>query len=234
MRWIAASLLIINILALAGQLLLPQQRPPQVVTSVTLDRNLPSLALLRELDEATVEGMISEKERRREAARAGGEGDQPLCTLVGPFPELLKAEYLVEHLAALDVSARIQDIEIPGEQSYWVYLPPRDSRKQAFNQLRELQAKGIDSYVIPKGELANGISFGMFSQADLAASRLEDMRGRGYAAELKEITRSYRETWVVVPAGQAGRLSPESWQQMLADGGDLERRQNFCPPVASE
>lgn len=234
MRWIAASLLIINVLALAGQLVLSRESGQAVVAApVSLDRDLPSLQLIGELDEKDLQQMLVEKQRLRLAARNRKAG-QPLCTLVGPFSELLNAEYFVERLAALDVNSTIRDLEIPGEVSYWVYLPPLGSRKQAFNRLRELQAKGIDSYVIPKGELANGISFGMFSQPDLAASRMDDMRSRGYAAELDEIARSYKETWVVVSPGQADLLSSETWQKMLSDGADLERRQNFCPPVASE
>lgn len=236
MRWIVVSLIVINILALAGQLLMPRDdstpavRPPS--TAPELAGTKP-LRLLSELDPAELRAM-SERDRIRPEPSQSLEATQPLCTLVGPFPELLPAEYFVERLAALEVASAVQDVEIPGEVSYWVYLPPLDSRRQAFNRLRELQAKGIDSYVIPKGDLENGISFGMFSQADLAQRRLEDMRSQGYPAEQQEITRSYKETWVVLPPGQAGRLGPETWQQMLADGRGLERRQNFCPPVASE
>ncbi|MCW8196843.1 hypothetical protein F6455_18790 [Proteobacteria bacterium 005FR1] len=180
--------------------------------------------------------MVAAREQvRLAAAKAAAEPAAPLlCTLVGPFSELLKAEYFQERLAALDVLASVQELEVPGEVSYWIYLPPRESRKQAFNEFRELQAKGIDSYVIPKGELANGISFGMFSQPNLAKSRLEDMRSRGYAAELKEVTRTYKEIWAVAAAAEAAKLAPESWLQVMASEDNLERRQNFCPAVASE
>lgn len=241
MRWIVASLFAINVLALIAQLafshlaapsddsVADEARPEQIAA----DEN--SLQLLRELDPATRQAMLDSKSRSlNEPTSALLEIDQPLCTMLGPFSKLLQAEYLVERLAALDLDSAIQDLEIPGDKGYWIYLPPRDSRKQAFNQLRELQAKGIDSYVIPKGELANGISFGMFSRADLARSRLDDMRSQGYAAELREVTRSYRETWVILAPGQGRKLDTETWEQMLADNEDLERRQNFCPPVASE
>jgi hypothetical protein len=238
MRWIAASLLVINILTLVAQLLMPGGEPVvREKTSVGPDISAsPRLTLLNELDETAVQGMVAAREEMRlAAAKAAAEpATPPLCTLVGPFAELLKAEYFQERLAALDVLATVQELEVPGEVSYWIYLPPRESRKQAFNEFRELQAKGIDSYVIPKGELANGISFGMFSQPNLAKSRLEDMRSRGYAAELKEVARTYKEIWAVVAAAEAAKLAPESWLQVMASEDNLERRQNFCPPVASE
>lgn len=239
MRWIAASLLVINILVLSAQLLVPGGTA--AATAGERKADLPEfsraahLKLLGELDSSALQGMVTAKEQARlAAAQAAVTAEPPLCTLVGPFSELLRAEYFQERLAALDVVATVQDLEIPGEVSYWIYLPPRESRKQAFNELRELQAKGIDSYVIPRGELANGISFGMFSQPNLAKGRLEDMRSRGYPAELKEITRTYKETWVVAPSAEAGKLGPESWLQVMASENNLERRQNFCPPVASE
>lgn len=240
MRWIVASLFAINVLALIAQLALSHLATPSedAVADKSQAQRIAageaSLQLLRELDPATRQAMlVSKSGSSSQPINAVAEG-QPLCTMLGPFSKLLKAEYLVERLAALDLTSSVQDLEIPGDTSYWIYLPPRDSRKLAFNQLRELQAKGIDSYVIPKGELANGISFGMFSRSDLARNRLDDMRSQGYPAELKEITRSYQETWVVLAPGQRGKLDPASWQQILAENEGLERRQNFCPPVASE
>lgn len=238
MRWIAASLLVINILVLAAQSLVPGsatamagERKAQFPDS---SRAAP-LKLLAELDDVAVQDMLAAKKQARlVAAQVAAKSEPALCTLVGPFSELLRAEYFQERLAALDVTADIQALEIPGEVSYWIYLPPRESRKQAFNELRELQTKGIDSYVIPRGELANGISFGMFSQPNLAKNRLEDMRSRGYPAELKEIARTSKETWIVTPSAEAAKLGSESWLQLMASEDNLERRQNFCPPVASE
>ncbi len=163
-----------------------------------------------------------------------GDSEKPLCTLIGPFPKLLRAEYFIERLSALDVSSSVYNVEISGDVGYWVYLPPEESRKQAYNKLRELQAKGIDSYVIPKGELENGISFGMFSQSKLAEQRLNDMKKQGYSAQLKEIARSFNEIWVLLQPGQAQMLGEKAWLEMLSDDEGIERRQNYCPAVASK
>lgn len=234
MRWIAFSLLAVNILAFIVQFAFSDEEKGVDARSIigpaaeTVENG--SLRLLSELSAESVRQMKAVRPTERPARSSDGEA---MCTLVGPFEALLPAEYLVERLAALDVQARIQELEIPGETGYWVYLPPRETRRQAFNELRELQAKGIDSYVIPKGELANGISFGMFSQPALAKSRLEDMRAKGYAAEIRETPRIYRETWVVVAPGEAQFLDAAMWQSVLQDSGEVERRQNFCPPVAS-
>lgn len=237
MRWIAFSLLAINILALILQLTVFDRGNTAVPASSPVARPAvhqdKSLRLLSELNTAAIQAMKSASQAPQTSS-FGQAPSEPLCTMVGPFVAVLQAEYLVERLAALDVAARIEELEIPGEMGYWVYLPPRQTRRQAFNELREIQAKGIDSYVIPKGELANGISFGMFSQPALATSRMDDMRSRGYAAEIKETPRLYRETWVVLAPGQAQYLDTAMWDKVLQGSAEVERRQNYCPPVASD
>lgn len=233
MRWIVTSLIVINIVAFVWQLLTREEAPSTAQVAAVNNSQAPKLQLLSELDAAERQALQAQPANQRQASNRAAEAE-PLCTLIGPFPALLRAEYFIERLAALDVKGVVQEMEIPGEVGYWVFLPSQDTRKQAFATLRELQAKGIDSYVIPKGELENGISFGMFSQAELAEQRLKDMRNQGYPAELKEITRTYRETWVVIQPGVAKQLDEPSWQRLLSSEEALDRRQNFCPTVASE
>ncbi|GAB1259183.1 SPOR domain-containing protein [Aurantivibrio plasticivorans] len=233
MRWVVISLIVINVVVLGWQLAtLNPVTEEHSAKAPVLKQNVPSLSLLSELELEERQALLASKPRVD--LRSEGSPDEPLCTLIGPFPRLLRAEYFVERLAAFDVPGVVREVEIPGEIGYWVYLPAQDTRKQAYETLRELQAKGVDSYVIPKGELENGISFGMFSKVELAQQRLKEMREDGYPAELKEVARSYREVWVVVQPGIAKNLDEEAWQNLLTAEEGLERRQNFCPPVASE
>jgi len=234
MRWIVGSLVVINILVLIWQLLTQDPAPTPPPPTRPAAGNAETIKLLSELEEETLQAMMAKRERLRLQPKPTEASTEPLCTLVGPFEKILNAEYFVERLQALDVQGQVQEVEVPGELGYWVYLPSLSSRKEAFDTLRELQSKGIDSYVIPRGDLENGISFGMFSQENLAKRRLEDMRKQGYAAELQAVERSYKETWVVLQPGQSQLLDPESWQRVLANENGLERRQNYCPPVASE
>ena len=235
MRWIVASLVVINIVVLAWQLLARDPAPvvPPSPSRQSLN-DAPPIKLLSEVEEEALQAMMAKRERLKLRESQAEAQVQPLCTLVGPFEKLLRAEYFVERLQALDVKSVVQEVEIPGEVGYWVYLPAQSSQKEAFTKLRELQSKGIDSYVIPRGELENGISFGMFSQQALATQRLAAMREQGYQAELTEVERSYRETWVILQPGQSQQLDAESWQSVLAEENGLERRQNYCPAVASQ
>jgi hypothetical protein len=152
--------------------------------------------------------------------------------MVGPFKDLLPAEYFVEHLQALEVLGAVERLEVSSGAGFWVYQPSRASRKEALRRLHELQAAGLDSYVIPKGELENGISFGFFSDRRGAEARLAEVGALGYEVLLKEVARSYEEIWVVLTALESTKIGDELWLKLLNREAGLEMRQNFCPGVA--
>lgn len=159
--------------------------------------------------------------------------DAEKCELIGPFAELLHAEYLVERLTALEVASTIRQVEIADGKNYWVYLKPEMSEKEALRRLSEIQqAKAIDSYIIPSGELANGISFGQFANEKEATDKAEQIRAQGYAAEIKEVPKSHNETWVEVRQKLGQKISEEKWLSLLKEEKAIERRQNYCLGVA--
>jgi hypothetical protein len=159
--------------------------------------------------------------------------DAERCELIGPFAELLHAEYLVERLTALEVASAIKQVEIADGKNYWVYLKPEMSEKEALRRLSEIQqAKAIDSYIIPSGELANGISFGQFSDEKEAIAKAEQIRAQGYAAEIKEVPKSHNETWVEVREKVGQKINEEKWLSLLKEEKAIERRQNYCLGVA--
>lgn len=160
--------------------------------------------------------------------------DKELCMFVGPFETVEAAQQLVERLIAMDIDGRVADMEIPAGQGYWVHLEPLESRREALRRLSELQAQGVDSYVIPKGDLMNGISLGMFSQESLAQARAREMREAGLDAKIDVIERTYKEIWVSMPDADARNLGDQAWQRLLESDKNVDRRQNFCLHVASQ
>jgi Sporulation related domain. len=159
---------------------------------------------------------------------------KPLCEMVGAFAGRDAAEGFVERLAATyEIDSAVHELELPAGSRYQVYLVPEDSYRSALRRLSELQAKKVDSYIIPSGEFENGISLGMFSQEKLAKQHVADMKAIGLSPRLKVIERTYWEIWVMLNPGEGGKMTNLAWERVLEGLDLLERRQNFCLDVAS-
>lgn len=234
MRAIFAVLVIANLLLLSLRWISPPptEAPPQARASSVQDA--PSLRLLTEAEEGALSVSAVGRDGRSSPRSRPSEESRPLCEWVGPFASPADADALQQRLRALDVPANRRALEISDGRGYWVHLPPELSQRAALQKLHELQAKDIDSYVIPRGELENGISFGMFSREPLAKARRDELVAMGYDAEIHEIERTHREIWLAMPVRDADALSASLWEELLATAPELERRQNFCSGVASE
>jgi len=244
MRLIFFALLGVNVAVLVLQLTV--WRPPGA--SVVAEHKALGGARLQLLAEAGAASVAAEpaaaNSAQEVAPTAVGDGHretgaravprEDLCDMVGPFPTLLKAEYLQEHLQSLEVLAQVRELDVPEGVGYWVHLPPEPSREEALRRLREVQSKQIDSYMIPRGELANGISFGMFIHKELAEARLQEMQKQGYAAQVREIVRTQKEIWVVLARGQGQKMSENAWNKLLDSEKGIKKQQKYCQGVASD
>ncbi|WP_444920947.1 SPOR domain-containing protein [Microbulbifer sp. CnH-101-G] len=228
MRWIALSLLLLNFGVFAW-----------FVSTTTAEKERVRIADKRA--EAQIQGitLVSEMSRKDLSPLAAPSAPPPaehsaeqLCTLLGPFAEEFLGEAIVQRLKALQVDAILRDVEMQGQMRYWVFLPPLNSRREAYNRLRELQAQGIDSYVIPKGALADGISFGIFSERLRAESLTSELLEKGIRAQFREEPQTHSERWIVLAPGASDDLAPEFWLQLQQEYPDLDRRRNLCAEVA--
>lgn len=193
------------------------------------------LQLLAEQEDVSKLQARERSEVKAESPAASNEKpDAGFCTMIGPYGQLLQAEYAVERLVALGAVAHITPVEIKEGESYWVYLRPEASEKEALRRLYELQKKNIESYVITKGELTNGISFGRFADYVEAEARSVEIKKQGYEVDIKMLPKMIQETWVVIDAGFAEKIDETVWADLLTKESALEKRQNFCLGVASQ
>lgn len=235
MRLIFIVLLVGNILFFGAQLFGKKTHADSTRKSVATDHRFGTLQTVAERDgggNKDDKKVIAKAEPLPSASPERNSEDK--CQLVGPFVELLHAEYLVERLKSLDVVAVVTHIEIMDGKNYWVYLKPEISEKEAWRSLHEIQAKSIDSYIIPSGELANGILFGQFNNSEEANKKVEQVRAQGYPAEIKEIPKGHSEIWVEVREQKEQKLSGEQWSDLLKEEKAVERRQNYCLGVANK
>jgi hypothetical protein len=163
----------------------------------------------------------------------GAQADQLVCLLLGPHPEPPAAKILIDRLAALQIQGKYAAIEVAGEPDYWVYLQPEPTKELAAVKLRELQEKKIDSFIIPQGEIANGISLGVFDKEENAEKRKQAIAELGYRAQVRVNPRNYLESWVVIYPDEAARFSAELYNQLRLDNNKLDLRKDLCSKVAS-
>ena len=226
MRWIFALLLIGNGIYYFFQ----SYMVPPVARTVS-----PSEQLL-DLGQPVV--LLSEVERVEEIApvvdvQEAIEEQNPVCLLLGAFKEEVSAKQMQGRLQALDIQFKMLPFEVEGKPDYWVYIPPKATRKEAIKGLRALQLKKIDSYLITEGELANGISLGLFSEQSRAEKLYEKRKKQGFEVDLKEVPRVYTEIWLVSEQGEFAKFSEELWDKIKQGHDDIERRKNYCNSIAS-
>jgi hypothetical protein len=203
------------------------EKPPTPVSAVP--HNVGNLQTLSERSLKNKEKKIAPKKIEEEAVVAEAER----CQMIGPYAEVLHAEYLAEKLKALDVSASIENVTITDGKVYWVYLMPEMSDKEALRRLHEIQAKPIaDAYIIPSGELANGISLGQFTDEGEAQARKLAIAQHGYSVFIKELPKSHSETWVQILYMDAQKIDEATWLELLNEEKEIERRKNYCLGVA--
>lgn len=234
MRWIFLFLVVAN-LGLLTWFVTTAPAPAARVAPLAKEGDTGSIVLLGEADPAQlrlVEQKPTAAATQKEAPAKGPDSrSSQLCSLVGPFDEAYRGEEVARRLQALQVQAAMKEIEMQGQMRYWVFLAPLNSPQQAFRKLRELQAAGIDSYVIPKGSLENGISFGIFSEEERALALANELKERGFAAQYREEPQTYLERWVVVENARAGQIADAFWQQLQLDYPGIDQRQNLCSEI---
>lgn len=155
------------------------------------------------------------------------------CLVLGGFDSAEPARQLEQRLLSLDVGVRVVTTEASFGADHWVYIPPLASRQASLRQLRELQARGIDSYLITEGELADGILLGVFPRLDSAVGVAEKLRAAGYEPQVRELPRVYQEYWVRV-ARKSQRLVDDAMLARLSvDFLDLKHQLISCGGLRS-
>jgi cell division septation protein DedD len=201
-----------------------QQAPlrPKEVAPLTLAQNSKrDIQLLSESDEPV---------RREQAPRAVAGA---VCLFLGGFELESAATAVEQRLVSLDIRSHVQSMDAAAEVEYWVYLPPLASRQASLRQLKELQARKIDGYIITQGDLANGISLGIFPREDSAKGVMQRLHDAGYDAELRELPRSHRNYWVRI-APESRRLVSDSLLESLAfDFNGLQHQLMPCESIAT-
>lgn len=221
MRWLFLLLIVLNLFYYVWHQQQAPLRPKEVPLQVLAQDGKRDIQLLSESD-----GPVR-------LEQPAGEVVNDVCLFLGGFESESAASALEQRLVSLDIRSRVQSVDAAEEVEYWVYLPPLASRQASLLQLRELQARKIDSYIITQGDLANGISLGIFPREDSARSVMQRLHDAGYESALKELPRSHRRYWVRI-ATESRRLVSDALLQALAfDFNGLQHQLMPCESIAT-
>ena len=227
MRWLFLLLLVLN-----GMLFVWYNRQlPAVRTSVQLSGAQQAILPPKGLKLlAEVEAPLVNNER---GGVAGGNATAASsCLLLGGFESAERARQLEQRLLSLDIAAQVVPIDASLGEDHWVYIPPLASSQASLRQLRELQARKIDAYLITEGELANGILLGVFPEASAASGVVGKLRAAGYAPQMRELPRIYQEYWVRIARKSQRLIDKDLLERLTGDFSDLKHQVIACSGVA--
>ena len=223
MRWFFLLLLVLNLFYYVWHQQQAPLRVKEVEPMLLYQGGQQGLRLLDAADRAKV---------RPEAPQPSLVAQGETCLYLGSFQQEDGARQVERRLMALDIQAQVRAVDAAAGLDYWVYLAPLASRQASLRQLKELQARKIDSYIITQGDLANGISLGIFPRSDSAASVMQRLRDAGYEPLLRELPRAQRSFWVRI-APESRRLADDALPQLASDFKELQHQIMPCENVAT-
>lgn len=244
MRNFAIGLILLNLLFLSWNLgFLPgSDNADAVIVREPIQQAPQSLVLLSELSDAQIAGNISTEALITEVAAeqttilpsndTENTESNLACLAIGDFENVAESNALVSELRLQGLQARIELLE-QIESEYRVYMPPFTSDAAARQTLANLMGNGIDSFLISDGDLAQGISLGVFSAQSSAFSLQEELASGGYATNIQEIVRSNTEFWIVINSSTSSELEA-LWLSLLNSRPSLKQSENLCQIIAPE
>jgi len=154
--------------------------------------------------------------------------DVQRCFLLGPYADRVDANYARARAESLGVNGDTHATELPTQQprEFWVFVPPRANREEARKVLRELQQRKIDSYIINAGELADGISLGLFRQQESAQQVVDKVNSYNIPAQIQIKNEVRQEFWLEVPA--RADFGPRLRERILAEDQNVEWEMTNC------
>lgn len=150
------------------------------------------------------------------------------CTRFGPFSDEDRARAAARFLAGQNVYATLTTEGETRDARYIAYLPAADSRAAALERLRELKAKGIDSFIMG-GAFNNAISLGVFSQQESALRLVTQMERRGYAVKIYSQERESAIHWLELGPRNTDRMSRELAATLTKRYPEARYEARSCP-----
>lgn len=222
MRWTFMLLVVLNLFYYVWHLQSVTALPKQAESAVLSRALKQNIQLLSESESGLIPVVAPLAPKGRD-----------VCLFIGGNARRDLVEQLQQRVLSLGVAGEILEESVSSDTDYWVYLAPLASRDASVRQLRELQARQIESYLIAEGDLANGISLGMFARRQAAEVAMQRVRQAGYEPALRELPRARNAYWVKIEPAERQLIGSEVIQQLSVTFPGLQHRLEGCESIAS-
>ncbi|MDX1598725.1 MAG: hypothetical protein R3295_08675 [Marinobacter sp.] len=158
------------------------------------------------------------------------------CARLGWFESEAEAHDMAAALGKLREEYSVERQERELAPLHWVLIPPQPA-DQARKMFRDIQRRGIDSYLVTEGERRNAISLGLFESREAAISVMEEKNRQNLNAVLAMFPRnqiSYALAFEVGPledSEQAGALEADYREDF--ELVEIERCEGVATPEKS-
>lgn len=209
----------------AGVVLVAELRPEQL-------RFFPSAAVVNE-----VAGDIVEVAASVAAASEEALAESLYCAEIGPFRDEADAKaFAATYAERLALTLDVRGLSTATD--YRVFLPPFATRELAASTLEALKmafaanSLSIDSYLIPRGELANGIALGLFGEQRNALNVQQQLERLGYRVVVRAEPKLSNEYWLLALNVQSEMVFQRQWEQMRLARSYVQAGEKLCETIA--
>ena len=208
MKWVFVLMVLTNVGFAVWRTGFSEPQATESVAAVTLPSHINRLLLIGELEE----------ERLRERDGSAGETTEPTtvatvldpddngssqaapsttsCYSIGPLDNSEQVDRVGAWLVSLGGRSVLRVSERREISRFWVYFPPFPNRAEAIERVEQMVEANIeDIYVIPRGDMANAISLGLYSHESSLQRRLTELRSNGYDPSFAPRFESKKASW---------------------------------------
>ena len=112
---------------------------------------------------------------------------------------------------------------------YWVYFPPLPSRRAAVERVGQMRERGIeDIYIIPRGDMANAISLGVYSRQESLHRRVGELQRNGFEPSTVPRYKTEKASWLDAAFPSEHQLDAEAFSAQFKG---IEVSDNACTPA---
>ncbi len=200
MKWVVYLILLANVLFFSTRMRDLEPPPPAAIPmALPLTDHATRLQLLSEISHAELRVRQAPVERPSDMpTNIDATPEEAIrCHRLGPIGADRQVTRLQNWLEERGMTVKLHTDEHRELTRYWIYFPPRKTRADAVALVTTLRGKGLrDLLVVPRGDMANAVSLGVYSHRTSVDRRVKQLKRRGYKPEVTPRYRTVKASWM--------------------------------------